>query len=145
MKYLLDTNILLRRIVPAHPQHAVTLTCLRKLREADSSLFVTTQNLSEFWNVCTRPAENNGLGLSVAEAAFHLKGFERLFIRLVDNEHVYSHWSDLVISRNVMGSKVHDAKLVASMLAHEIDNLLTFNTKDFKRYSEIDAIDPTEA
>lgn len=129
MKYLLDTNVLLRRIETAHPKHADTLSCLRKLKEGGGSFYITTQNISEFWNVCTRPAENNGFGLSVVESASHLKGFERLFIRLVDNEQVYLHWRDLVISRNVIGVKVHDAKLVASMMAHNVGRLLTLIQK----------------
>lgn len=85
---------------------------------------------------------NNGFGLSVAAAAFHLKRFERLFARLIENEQVYLQWRDLIIGHKVIGVKVHDAKLVASMVVHRIDKLLTFNTKDFKRYSEIEAIDP---
>lgn len=51
---------------------------------------------------------------------------------------------DLVVSRNVIGVKVHDAKLVASMIAHDIERLVTFNTKDFKRYPEIEVLDPSE-
>jgi predicted nucleic acid-binding protein len=32
---------------------------------------------------------------------------------------------------------VHDARIVATMKAHGIKNLLTFNSDDFKRYTEI--------
>jgi len=40
--------------------------------------------------------------------------------------------------------KVHDAKIVAAMKAHDIDNLLTYNTSDFKRYDGIGAISPKD-
>jgi predicted nucleic acid-binding protein len=33
------------------------------------------------------------------------------------------------------GKQVHDANVVATMLANEIDTLLTINTDDFKRFS----------
>lgn len=38
--------------------------------------------------------------------------------------------------------KVHDAKIVAAMKAHNIQNLLTFNAKDFKRYTFVKAVEP---
>jgi predicted nucleic acid-binding protein len=41
-----------------------------------------------------------------------------------------------------MGKKSHDARLVAAMITHNIDNILTFNTDDFLRYSEIIPVDP---
>ncbi|MGK7923007.1 MAG: hypothetical protein AB4080_23710 [Trichodesmium sp.] len=41
-----------------------------------------------------------------------------------------------------MGKKAHDARLVASMIVHKINYILTFNTNDFKIYSEITVVDP---
>ncbi|MGD9564120.1 MAG: type II toxin-antitoxin system VapC family toxin [Pyrinomonadaceae bacterium] len=137
-------NILLRRIETEHPHHQLVLSALIKLKEDGSSFYIATQNISEFWNVCTRPIENNGLGISVEATGRHLTRFERLFIRLTENEQVYLNWRDLVIGQKVIGVKVHDAKLVALMTVYRIDRLLTFNTKDFKRYAEIEAIDPAE-
>ena len=34
----------------------------------------------------------------------------------------------------VVGSKVHDARLVAAMNVHGVRRILTFNTDDFTRY-----------
>ena len=46
----------------------------------------------------------------------------------------------------VSGVKVHDARLVALMLANDILQILTFNAADFQRYQVlgIRAIDPGE-
>ncbi len=38
---------------------------------------------------------------------------------------------------------VHDARLVAAMLVHGLSHILTFNTTEFARYSEITAVHPT--
>jgi predicted nucleic acid-binding protein len=46
-----------------------------------------------------------------------------------------------VVQHGVGGSKVHDAKLVATMNVHGIRRILTFNTEDFTRY-DIEAIHP---
>ncbi|MDP5018828.1 MAG: hypothetical protein NWQ43_16260 [Dolichospermum sp.] len=37
---------------------------------------------------------------------------------------------------------MHDARLAAAMVAHNITHLLTFNVDDFKRFSEIVVVDP---
>jgi predicted nucleic acid-binding protein len=34
----------------------------------------------------------------------------------------------------VLGTQLYDARLVAAMLAHGIDRILTFNVADFSRY-----------
>lgn len=43
----------------------------------------------------------------------------------------------------VSGVQVHDARLVAAMHVHNVNRILTFNTKDFARFTDIEAIDPT--
>ncbi|MBW4439856.1 MAG: hypothetical protein KME10_01205 [Plectolyngbya sp. WJT66-NPBG17] len=50
----------------------------------------------------------------------------------------------LVTKYQVRGKQAHDTRLVAAMIVHQIAHLLTFNTADFKRFSEIRAIDPRE-
>ncbi|MGB7722241.1 MAG: hypothetical protein WBL65_20240, partial [Bryobacteraceae bacterium] len=99
------------------------------------------QNMSEFWNVATRPAPNNGLGFSVALALGEMEKIERLLTLLPDSPAVYGEWKRLVVQHSVLGSKVHDAKLVATMNVHGIRRILTFNTEDFTRY-DIEAIHP---
>jgi hypothetical protein len=43
-------------------------------------LFLTTQNVAEFWNVCTRPVDVNGFGLSIQGADRYTAQLERLLI-----------------------------------------------------------------
>lgn len=44
----------------------------------------------------------------------------------------------------VGGSQVHDANIVATMLAHGERRLLTFDTADFRRYEDwIEVVDPS--
>jgi predicted nucleic acid-binding protein len=114
------------------------------LRRQNCVLYILLQNVSEFWNVCTRPKDKNGLGFSIAQADSHLKRLERFFTVLPDTEEVYQNWRELVVHHSVSGVKVHDAKIVAAMKAHNIQNLLTFNAKDFKRYTFIKAVKPKD-
>lgn len=62
MNYLADTNIILRLAEPAHPRHGVTLKAVTKLFSDGQNLCLLPQNLIEFWNVATRPADRNGFG-----------------------------------------------------------------------------------
>jgi predicted nucleic acid-binding protein len=47
------------------------------------------------------------------------------------------------VKHSVLGSKVHDTKLVAIMNVYGVRKILTFNTDDFTRY-EIEAVNPTD-
>ena len=69
MPYLIDTGIWLRAFDSSDPSHGRILHCIDALWQRKEPLFVTVQNLAEFWNVSTRPKANNGLGLSVSEVS----------------------------------------------------------------------------
>jgi len=42
----------------------------------------------------------------------------------------------------VSGIQVHDARIVAAMLVHQVQAILTFDLDDFKRYPGIVVIHP---
>ena len=142
MSVLVDTNVLLRRTQPDHPSHTLAVESVAKLLAAAEPVYFTLQNITEFWNVATRPAANNGLGLSVALTLSEVEKIERLLAVLPDAPAVYGEWKRLVVQHGVMGVKVHDAKLVAMMKVHGVRRILTFNTDDFLRYG-VEAIHPS--
>lgn len=142
MIWLVDTNILLRLIESKSPHHVEARIAVDKLLKDGETLSILLQNVSEFWNVCTRPIAKNGLGLTIRQANTELSKIEKVFDIQPDTLDVYRNWRELIVKHSVSGVKVHDAKIVAAMKAHNIDNLLTFNTDDFKRYSDIKAVHP---
>jgi len=142
MSVLVDTNILLRRTQPTHPGHAVAVESVARLLAAGEPVYFTFQNISEFWNVATRPIERNGLGFSIALVFSEVRKIEALLTFLPDSPAVYGEWKRLVVEHSVHGVKVHDAKLVAAMNVHRIAKLLTFNTDDFTRYG-VAAVHPS--
>jgi predicted nucleic acid-binding protein len=79
MAYLLDTNLLLRSIDAGHPMQAVAVNAVASLLARGEQVFITPQNLIEFWAVATRPAERNGLGLTAGEAHAELVEIENIF------------------------------------------------------------------
>jgi hypothetical protein len=86
MPYLLDSNVLIRLLNPADPQHALVRGAVRLLRNDGEQLSFTSQNLVEFWSVCTRPASaRGGYGLTVAQTDRKARWLERLFTLVPDS------------------------------------------------------------
>lgn len=142
--YLIDTNILLRLSRLDDPQHELVMKAVNQLNEDGAGLYFSLQNIAEFWNVCTRPAERNGYGLTCAETNLMIETAGNTIDYLPDNEHVYGIWRELVLAHSVRGVQVHDAHLVATMRAHGVSHILTLNRTDFLRFAEVQAVHPAQ-
>lgn len=101
MSILADTNILLRRTQPDHPSHTLAVESVAKLLAAGEPVYFTLQNMSEFWNVATRPAANNGFGFSAVLALGELEKIEPFLTVLPDFPTVYAEWKRLVTRHSV--------------------------------------------
>ena len=137
MSYLIDTNVLLRLAQPKNPDQREARRALRVLRRYPEFLGIIPQNLIEFWAVATRPAASNGLDLTVDDTAKQISKLKLLFTLLPDRSDVFHEGERLVLHYQVSGKQVHDTRLVAVMTIHKLTHILTFNTKDFKRYDKI--------
>ena len=142
MKVLLDTNILSRIVEPGHVQHRAVLDATDTLGKQKHDLVLVPQILYEFWAVCTRPLNANGLGKTVAEAEKELGSFQSLFTVLDESPLTLATWEKLIVAHHIVGKNAHDAHLVAAMTAHGITHLLTFNDQDFRRYAGINVLTP---
>lgn len=143
MDYLIDTNVLLRALTLRNPLRPVARQAIKTLLERGRGLCVAPQNLVELWNVCTRPEKYNGLGKTLAATDGYLRLVESFFAILPETPELFTTWRELVVTYQVSGTKVHDARLVAAMTLHHVSRILTFNTQDFGRYRHIEAINPT--
>jgi predicted nucleic acid-binding protein len=105
--------------------------------------FFCAQNIAEFWNVATRPADRNGLGLSAEEALQEVSSIEKSLALLPDVPAIYSAWKQIVAAHKVQGVKVYDARLAAIMRVYAVESVLTFNSVDFERFTNVRAIHPS--
>ncbi len=142
MRVLLDTNILLRFVNPDDREYTLVRKAVRLLNYRGDEGCFAPQSLVEFWNVSTRPLDKNGFGLRIAEADRRAMAIESKFELLPDTERVHIEWRRLVVVHSVSGVQVHDARIVATMLAHGVRQLLTLNPRDFQRYTEITVLHP---
>jgi predicted nucleic acid-binding protein len=140
--YLVDTNILLRLSKADDPEHRLVQAALDRLFSSGAVLCYTSQNLAEFWNVCTRPVDRNGLGLSIPETDRRTRAIESVMALLPDGESVHREWRRLVVAYEVRGVQVHDARLAAAMLVHGIPCVLTLDESDFMRFAGVTAVHP---
>jgi predicted nucleic acid-binding protein len=140
--YLVDSNILLRWIRPDHSDYPAIISAMDGILQRDGILCYTSQNVGEFWNTCTRPADRNGYGLSPLETDRRARFFEEKLRLLPDSLAVHEEWRKLLVTHRVSGVQVHDARLVAFMRVHGVKSILTFNDRDFARYTDIKAIHP---
>ena len=144
MPVLVDTNVLVRRSQRNHPLMRTARQALRGLVQNGEELCVTWQNIAEFWNVCTRPTDANGLGNSIAATDRLTARIETFFTVLPESPEAFRIWRALIVAHDVRGAKVHDARLAAVMRAHGIRDILTFNAADFQRFGSVTVLDPSD-
>ncbi len=144
MTYLPDTSVLVRLYDTNNPLSTVVRQCFRKIERDGQELAIVPQILVEFWAVATRPTNVNGLGMKTGEAETELDKFQKLFKVLPENEKIFQEWKTLVAKYNVKGKPTHDTRIVAAMIVNGIDNILTLNPGDFKRFTEINTISPMD-
>ena len=141
---LLDSNILLRMSKTDELQHESIRHALRVLVTRDTRLCYTSQTVGEFWNVCTRPLDKNGFGLTVGETDRLASVIERDFEFLPDSRDVHNRWRSLLVVLQIKGVQVHDARLAASMYVHGVKQILTNNVRDFRRFDGLSILHPAE-
>jgi predicted nucleic acid-binding protein len=134
MLYIVDTNVLVRFSQRTDTLNPLVRTVIEQLHNEGHQLLTTVQNCIEFWNVATRPTKYNGFGITIAECNESLRQIEDIFTVAPSSQTIYYTWRSLVINYEVSGVKVHDAHLVAVMLVHGVERILTFNDQDFRRY-----------
>ena len=145
MKVLLDTGILLRLVNRGDKFHRSVVSAVLILRRRGDALVTTSQNIAEFWNVSTRPAQaRGGLGRTIQQTERCVQFFERLGTVLRDAPSAYDIWRGLVITHQISGKAVHDARLVALMTVSAVNHIVTLNPDDFRRYPGITILTPDE-
>ena len=144
MRILLDSNILIRWLESNDPLQPLVDRAIDSLIRSGALPCYTSQNLGEFWNVLTRPLDRNGFGLTPPEADRRTRMIEDQIPMLPDDPAVPLVWRRLLVAHAISGVQVHDARIAAAMHVHGVKRILTFNTRDFARFSDIEAAHPTE-
>jgi predicted nucleic acid-binding protein len=134
-----DSNILVYSTVPASPFHAQAVKALATLRAAGTVLHTSRQILREYIAVLSsRFVPPVPMPTILAD----VRRFLATFPILEDGPAVTAELLTLLPAVTLGGKQVHDANIVATMLAHGVRRLLTNNVADFARFATIITIEP---
>ena len=130
-----DTNVLVNARFIEAPDHEAARASLESAIEKPEALRISRQILREYLAVVTRP-QAWPVAISRDDALDDLNRFAAAFEVLEDGP-VVIDWLIALCSQSPVGGKqIHDANIVATMLAYGERRLLTFNTADFRRYAD---------
>ena len=128
-----DTNVLIYSRIREAPDYAAARSSLEAAFAGREPLRISRQVLREYLAVITRP-QTWTLPLGREEAVEDILRLASVFEVMEDGPAVTDQLAALCREFPVGGSQVHDANIVATMLAYGEHHLLTFNTEDFRRY-----------
>jgi predicted nucleic acid-binding protein len=137
-----DTNILVYATQASSPRRDAARDALHRFSSGEPRMCISRQILREYLSVVTRPQ----LFLNpvpMAEALADVVGFASDFDLLEDGPEVGKRLIELCRLVPIAGRQVHDANIVATMLAHGENRLLTMNRGDFRRFEpRIELVEP---
>lgn len=137
----LDSNVLIAASVEEHPSHAIASALIERLATAGAITYVSPQVCREFLSVMTR-APVAGIAFSTVEALEVLGGWLVESSLLDESGDVVGELLRLVARYDVKGKQVHDANVVATMIANRVSRLATLNLSDFRRYEDLLTLEP---
>lgn len=118
------------------PLHEAALKALRDAHQARRPLWISRQVLREFIAARTRP--QTFAQPSTPEVVIERVRYpEERFAAADDTDAVTGQLVKLLGDFKIGGKQVHDANIVATMLACGIPCLLIHNVRDFERFAEV--------
>ena len=130
-----DTNILVNARVVGAPHHDTASGLLGTALQGPEPLRISRQIIREYLATVTRP-QNWSDPLTPDEALHDVNLMLNTYQILEDGPEVTGALLALLREIPAGGRQIHDANIVATMLAHGERRLLTFNVADFRRYGD---------
>lgn len=131
---ILDTNVLLAATDEARKDHEDAIAAIDLWPASGVVLYTSGQILREYLAVATRPVDRNGLGMGQPDAVANVRALRTRLNLLAEDVKVSERLLELLDTVECAGKQVHDANVVATMLVHGIDTVVTRNVDDFVRF-----------
>ena len=130
-----DTNVLVKARMLEAPDHDMARDGLKRAFDQPVPLRISRQVLREYLAVVTRP-QTWAVDIGREDALNDVARLSATLEVLEDGPVVTDWLVSLCRQVPVGGRQIHDANIVATMLAHGERRLLTFNAADFRRYGD---------
>ena len=134
-KAFVDTNILLRAVLPNMKQHAQVDALLKRTIRDGAELWINGQVIREFIVQATHPRTLTE-PMTTQQVVQEIEAMKPLFQIADETSAVRDKLLELLREYPTQGKQVHDTNLVATMLVYQIDTLLTLNIDDLKRFED---------
>jgi predicted nucleic acid-binding protein len=134
-KVFADTNVVLRAFHDDFAEHERVRALFDRFIAEDAQIYISRQVIREYLVQVTHP-RTFVESLSIESLSQHLQQITRICAVLDETEFVTQHLMTLIKDYPTRGKQIHDANIVATMLAYEIDTLLTLNVDDLKRFED---------
>ncbi len=131
----IDTNILVNSRILEAPDYTIARARLDRAIRDREPMRISRQILREYLAVVTRP-QTWAVAITREDALADVARLISTFQILEDGPLVTESLIALCRDVAVGGRQIHDANIVATMLAHGERRLLTFNSADFRRYGD---------
>ena len=139
-KVLIDSNIFIYTLDESIGHTEKVRLYLEGLFSSNLELFVSTQNILEIKRVVTHPTfEKKRIKVDIDRI---INNWLKNITLIYGDEQVWYEYLELSQKYSVKGNQVFDLWLVATMKANNIKIIITANTKHFKKYRGITALDP---
>jgi predicted nucleic acid-binding protein len=132
-RVFVDTNILASALLPESPRYFHARGILRRLAEADAEVWISRQVIREYLATMTR-YEQKWSNVTRAALIDAVRTLERHYFVAEELPIVAEQLYFLLGQVPTGGKQVHDANIVATMIAYDVRTLLTYNLDDFKRF-----------
>ena len=132
IKYLFDTSVLVAAIFEKHPKHDKAFQWLKNAVEGKIALYISSHTLAELFSVITGMPASPKISPAQAKTLIdkNLHSAKVIDIAARDYRAVIS----LMIELNLSGVIIYDALSFYSAKKAEVDYIVTFNEKDFRRF-----------
>ncbi len=141
---LVDTNVLVHSLSKESPNYRAARDLREQAQNATANLCVAPQIIAEFYAVVTNPRRVRApfTSAEALEEIDKLLALPGLTLLSVPSD-VVERFMQLLRRRPVLGRKVFDLQLVATMLGNGVRHIYTFNVKDFEPFQELEVLVPT--
>jgi predicted nucleic acid-binding protein len=138
-----DTNVLVFAACSGAPLHQQASEELRRRSDSGQELWLSRQVLREYLAALSR-SQTFTKPKAARELVSDIRYFLSHFQLAEEGSAVTEKLLELVETVEIGGKQIHDANVVATMLANGIPALLTHNVDDFARFRDVIRVIPLE-
>jgi len=138
-RIFVDTNVLASAVIPESPRFFHAQGLLRRLLRSDCEIWISRQVIREFTATLSRQDffRQKFTARDLTAAGRNLMS---RYVVAEDQEIITEQLFLLLEQVPCGGKQVHDANIVATMLAYGIPQLVTYNLEDFRRFAGFVAV-----